>query len=177
MAEYRDYDIDAKSAWHKGILYRSVLEARWALFFDSFGVAYEYERKTFYLGNGIYYVPDFYLPELDLWAEVKPTPFTDDERGKCERLAVQTEQPCLMLIGSPAMHTYAAIGAHGGTILHYPHTQIWLVHPQYGTKADLYDRAQAAVIVANHEDFSGQARSLGQAICEVNRRWDKNAKG
>ena len=60
---------------YKGYKFRSRLEARWAVFFDSLGLDWEYEKEGFDLGNGLYYLPDFYLPNLagrKVWIEVKP---------------------------------------------------------------------------------------------------------
>lgn len=56
---------------YRGYRFRSRLEARWAVFFDSLGIPWEYEREGFNL-DGEYYLPDFYLPHLDLWVEIKP---------------------------------------------------------------------------------------------------------
>ena len=55
----------------KGIEYRSKLEARWAVFFDNYGLRFEYEPTTFRLKSGLY-APDFYLTDLACYAEVKP---------------------------------------------------------------------------------------------------------
>jgi hypothetical protein len=52
-------DIRAIETEYNGYRFRSRLEARWAVFFDSLGVKYEYEPEGFDLGNGIYYLPDF----------------------------------------------------------------------------------------------------------------------
>ena len=51
--------------------FRSRLEARWAVFFDALGVIYRYETEGFDLGNGLYYLPDFYLPASNWWVEIK----------------------------------------------------------------------------------------------------------
>lgn len=62
---------------YKGHLFRSRLEARWAVFFDACGVEWEYEPEGFDLGDGIHYLPDFLLhgvagrAEGDLFVEVK----------------------------------------------------------------------------------------------------------
>jgi hypothetical protein len=57
---------------YNGLHFRSRLEARWAVFFDSCGVAYQYEPEGYNLGQLGFYLPDFYLPELNLIVEVKP---------------------------------------------------------------------------------------------------------
>ncbi len=46
---------------YKGYLFRSRLEARWAVFFDALGAKWEYEPEGFDLGDGIMYLPDFLL--------------------------------------------------------------------------------------------------------------------
>ena len=56
---------------YKGIEMRSKLESRIALFLDALNIKWEYEPKTFLLSNGHPYKPDFYLPELKQWIEVK----------------------------------------------------------------------------------------------------------
>lgn len=54
-----------------GCRFRSRLEARWAVFFDALAVAWSYEPEGFELAGGRRYLPDFWLPELQLWLEVK----------------------------------------------------------------------------------------------------------
>lgn len=56
-----------------GDKFRSRLEARWAVFFNAAGIRYVYEPDGFYkLGDhGEQYLPDFYLPAYDIYAEVK----------------------------------------------------------------------------------------------------------
>ena len=52
--------IKAIETKYNGFRFRSRLEARWAIFFDSIGLKYEYEIEGFEM-NGIRYLPDFYL--------------------------------------------------------------------------------------------------------------------
>ncbi len=91
---------------YKGCRFRSRLEARWAVFFDTLGLKWWYEPEGFDLyfdyeefakdwdfteeelleegipqafkaldGKEYSYLPDFYLPELNYWIEVKgPNP-------------------------------------------------------------------------------------------------------
>jgi len=55
---------------YRGHLFRSRLEARWAVFFDSLNVPWEYEREGYDLG-GKWYLPDFWMPEQDCFIEIK----------------------------------------------------------------------------------------------------------
>jgi hypothetical protein len=55
----------------KGYLFRSRLEARWAVFFDRCRAQFVYEAEGFRLPSGPY-LPDFYLPRQGLFVEIKP---------------------------------------------------------------------------------------------------------
>ena len=57
---------------YKDILFRSRLEARWAILFDALELEWVYEPDCFILSNNQKYTPDFYIPKKDLYIEVKP---------------------------------------------------------------------------------------------------------
>jgi hypothetical protein len=58
---------------YKGYKFRSLLEAQWAAFFDRLAIQWHPEYRGFTLSPwGDCYRPDFYLPELGYWIEVKP---------------------------------------------------------------------------------------------------------
>lgn len=101
--------IKAIETKYKGYRFRSRLEARWAVFFDALGVEWEYEKEGFSLENGESYLPDFWLPKANMWAEVKPEAFTDRELRKCGYLVKMTDEPCLLLDGVPARKWYPAL--------------------------------------------------------------------
>lgn len=73
--------------------FRSRQEARWAVWFNAVDIPYRYEHQGFNLGNGVFYLPDFYLPDLELWIEVKGTHPTDDEIIKASLLAQRQANP------------------------------------------------------------------------------------
>jgi len=56
---------------YHGTQFRSLLEACWAATLDSLNIAWEYEPTTFDLPSGSKYLPDFHLPEIGTWLEVK----------------------------------------------------------------------------------------------------------
>lgn len=59
---------------YAGCKFRSRLEARWAVAFDHLNLAWEYEPQGYLLRDRephIPYLPDFWLPTLNLWVEVK----------------------------------------------------------------------------------------------------------
>lgn len=55
---------------YNGYRFRSRLEARWAVFFDTLGIRYKYEEYGFEQ-DGYRWLPDFYLPDYGVWVEVK----------------------------------------------------------------------------------------------------------
>ena len=71
---------------YKGYRFRSRLEARWAVFLDALGVRYDYEKEGFDLDDAGYYLPDFWLPDLRLWVEIKGSEPTWDETRKAQEL-------------------------------------------------------------------------------------------
>jgi len=97
--------IKAIQTGYNGYLFRSRLEARWAVFFDTLGIEYQYEPEGFDL-DGTWYLPDFWLPFKQSWVEIKPTIPNLREPGVrayelCRRLADQTEKIALLIGGQP----------------------------------------------------------------------------
>jgi hypothetical protein len=94
--------LSPKPTTYDGIRYRSRLEARWAAFYDALGVTHQYERQHFNLGDGIFYLPDFWLPMIGargVWVEIKPFEPLPAEIEKACRLAVQTALPVYLFFG------------------------------------------------------------------------------
>ena len=78
--------IKAIETKYNGYRFRSRLEARWAVFFDTAGIEYQYEPQGFVV-NDTGYLPDFLLPQLDLWVEIKGTFPTKQEQAKASGLS------------------------------------------------------------------------------------------
>lgn len=53
-----------KETIYKGVKFRTKLEARWAVFFDDCNAKWTYRPKTFDLGNGDYFTPEFLLENV-----------------------------------------------------------------------------------------------------------------
>ena len=86
--------IKAIETKYKGCRFRSRLEARYAVLFDALGIEWHYEPEGFELEHYGRYLPDFYLPQIDMWAEVKAKPFDINERNKAFALSSGTSKPC-----------------------------------------------------------------------------------
>lgn len=85
---------------YNGYRFRSRAEARWAVFFDALGLRYEYEKEGYELPCGRY-LPDFFLPEINVWFEVKGVDPTSDEITKAGFLHWSTGFPVLIASGPP----------------------------------------------------------------------------
>lgn len=110
--------INAIETQYKGYRFRSRLEARWAVFFDAQGIEWQYEIEGFELPSGRY-LPDFWLPQVSMWGEVKPGPFSELELQKCKDLAVLGEnRGVLLLAGQPDFRAYE-YWLHYQDISHY----------------------------------------------------------
>ena len=95
--------IKAIETIYNGYRFRSRLEARWAVFFDAMGIAYEYEKEGYDLGEAGWYLPDFYIPKQDVmvnspcWIEIKGQDLNKDDWDKVTFL-------------SDSLQTYVFIG-------------------------------------------------------------------
>lgn len=93
--------IKAIETRYNGYHFRSRAEARWAVFFDAIGLHYEYEKEGYELECGRY-LPDFWLPDLKYWFEVKGQNPTADEIIKAGFLYTGSGFPVLIAVGAPA---------------------------------------------------------------------------
>jgi hypothetical protein len=63
--------VTATPRHYGGITFRSTLEADWANTLDTLSIRWEYENRLVTLPQGAEYLPDFWLPDLDTYIEVK----------------------------------------------------------------------------------------------------------
>lgn len=98
-----DNSIKPIETQYDGYRFRSRLEARWAVFFNTLGIKYQYEIEGYQMGN-LRYLPDFYIPSLNRWFEVKGKHLTETELKKCEEFCRRYDNENIkfsILIGSP----------------------------------------------------------------------------
>lgn len=152
---------------YKGYRFRSRLEARWAVFFDAAGITWEYEPEGFKLDDGTSYLPDFWLPQVRMWAEVKGHDFTADEVFKCISLANESRHPCLMLNGMPDGRNFWAVEPDGNLVDYIPgeRKQYWLTEgrfyastgaafpEQHGPEDCWFDVLENAIVAARGARF------------------------
>lgn len=70
---------------YKGYKFRSRLEARWAVFFDSMGIEWEYETEGYVLKDGTKYLPDFLLLHIqhEDWHELVLPDYPQEYKSMC----------------------------------------------------------------------------------------------
>jgi len=93
---------------YKGYKFRSRLEARWAVFFDSLGIKWEYEKEGYKLKHG-WYLPDFWLlyqhkseyPNSGEWVEIKGQKITKKEEQLALDLSISTKHSTNIIHGPP----------------------------------------------------------------------------
>jgi len=56
---------------YSGRRFRSRFEASVAQLLDLIGLTWKYESRSFLIGPGLHYCPDFYVPEQNLWIEAR----------------------------------------------------------------------------------------------------------
>lgn len=77
---YRDLE-PSKPAKYRGRHYHTRSEAKWACVLSELGVPFYYEPSTYRLASGLY-LPDFWLPTLDAYLEIKPKDVADQRYGQ-----------------------------------------------------------------------------------------------
>lgn len=116
-------DIRAIETEYNGYRFRSRLEARWAIFFRAINLDYEYELEGFQMDD-IRYLPDFYIPSIDRWLEIKGQPLSIPEIKKCEEFCYRKGKDDIkfsILIGAPqpVMYQDEGTGQHLLGVMEY----------------------------------------------------------
>jgi len=85
-------NIEAKRTRRYNVDFKSRLEADWASIFEHLELSWEDERKPFPFSDGTIYTPDFWIEDLNVCVEIKPTLEIAFEEGairKCSKLALE----------------------------------------------------------------------------------------
>ncbi len=146
---------------YAGCHFRSRLEARWAVFYDHAGIPWEYEPQGFeWLDDEIEspwgdqqkikagrYLPDFWLPSIETWFEVKGQHPTDDESRLHTDFAIVTKQRHITAFGdiprniTDLSYESDSMLLDGGCDFHY----LWCVCPWCGKPGIEFDGRGARV--------------------------------
>lgn len=112
--------MEAKKTLYNNTLFRSKLEAKWAVFFDLSGIKYQYEPEAFLCEDKSQYTPDFFLPEAALrngydyndndkltkidpgvYLEIKPLSYNWDELYEKRIFSAINPNPLILFVGDP----------------------------------------------------------------------------
>lgn len=129
---------------YQGVKFRSRTEARWAMVFNYLNIKWLYEPEGFDLPEVGRYVPDFFLPDLDAWFEVKGLDPTEDEKEKCYWLATKTNRRTLIASGFVSQN-YRIMACHADG---------WMDEEQYAL-------CQCPVCMTFGIEFGGKQDRLG----------------
>ena len=130
---------------YNGYRFRSRLEARWAVFMDCLDIKYSYEPEGFDLGEGGWYLPDFYLFQQEMFLEIKPYRHYDDwpEMKKQMLLNMGTGKMVVMLCGEPGpVEPYSLGNSYNGWIPGDP-SYYWCQCPACGSLGIQFDGRSA----------------------------------
>lgn len=108
---------------YNGITFRSRMEARWAVFMDEMEIKYIYEPEGFELEPGLFYLPDFWLPQFKSYLEIKPVYPTKDEEYKASVLAEKSGHNVYVFCGNPSLPDFG-LGSEVGRYI-YPARGGW----------------------------------------------------
>lgn len=142
---------------YAGCNFRSRLEARWAVFFDHLDIAWRYEPQGYEVDtNGGLddverYLPDFYLPQLKTFVEVKGEMLERDLRRLCKGVIPHGLSlgangiPAVIILGDlPRVRTNNA-PAHVG--LYFHKGDVWASRYVWLSSGSLYSMVDGEIVV------------------------------
>jgi hypothetical protein len=109
---------------YNGIRFRSILESKFARLMDALHVRYVYEPIKYNLAEGGTYCIDFFLPDQQLYIELKPKRPHIEEEYKCEEMSTRGFRVVLMYgeVKKPPFRSYATtVTKTGKPIRDYTH--------------------------------------------------------
>ena len=153
MSDIFDQPIRPIQTEYHGYLFRSRLEARWAVFFDALGVSWSYEHEGYDLGTLGWYLPDFLLTDWPLWVEIKGQDPTFDELARCEALA-QATHAVMLCVGVPqdGGHIWCFFCDDSGGGTYHNDSVFWIAQPH------------AALVTLEEDD--GERQFYHDAACQ-----------
>lgn len=115
---YNPFNFKAIETKYDGYHFRSRLEARWATFFNALDIPYEYEKEGYDL-EGTWYLPDFWMPTMDCFIEIKGEEPTEEEIKKARLLSLYKGKCIYIISGNIGMPSHK--NAHSIHLEHPPY--------------------------------------------------------
>ena len=169
--------INAIPTYYKGTEFRSRTEARWAVFLDELGIEWQFEAEGYDLLHG-YYLPDFWLPQIDAFLEVKPGSEFDDSRI-CDLVAM-TGKNLYLTFGAPGSSSPVYLDDHMPAVglIAYQH---YGFDPEYHDLPPIEcDHANTKRVKVSHSHgfhVCDQCSACGEKVNPPDSRWLKHHHG
>lgn len=109
---------------HRGWMMRSHTELLWAKVFDAAEIQYLHEPGLFDTPHG-WYLPDFYMPNIGAYVEIKGVAPTDIEKEKAAAVIRATGKPLVIISGKPN----ADRGGFSGCMANFKLGEKWIAMP------------------------------------------------
>jgi hypothetical protein len=146
---------------YRGYRFRSRLEARWAVFLDALGIEWGYEVEGYHLPDGQMYLPDFWLPEVETFIEVKPA------MRRLPYLEAMNEKAAQIGISSRILISYGLPGERGHEI--YPFSRNHYIDEKQGECVECFTHFCGCRLALDDSRKSGRSLWLhgdaGSRIC------------
>lgn len=99
LSRQTNHTYASKVTTYAGVTFRSRLEARWALLFDTVGIPWQYEPRCFRTPEGGY-LPDFLVGKVrPFWLEIKGPEPIERDYVRARHVVGQTKQKFRFLVG------------------------------------------------------------------------------
>jgi hypothetical protein len=142
--------------------------ARWAVFFDALGLEFAYEPERYYF-DGLDYVPDFFLPGVPCFVEIKSagtiSPITERLVGG---LAKQMRTESILIVGEPVPEP----GRHAITVFNGGEMSDWFAWNAFTDCRDCEGICLAELQVDGRETSVAQSYDLGKHSSDEHDRWN-----
>jgi len=102
---------------YAGYLFRSRLEARWAKYFNLMGIQFNYEPLGVQLESGKKYLPDFFLPSLNIFVECKGILTSNYDIERVYDFGIESKKGVLIAQGDPDNIDYTIIFPENNKII------------------------------------------------------------
>lgn len=151
---------------YAGYEMRSHSETRWAALMDSIGISWLYEPQVVTTRHG-HYLPDFFLPAVEVFVEVKGPGPTEVEVEKAQDAECSTGFPVIFAHGKPEM--IAAELVHGAVSYFNGEKRITYSTKELGAivRGGYDTRTYAAFLCAGEHQGMPDSFSAGEILDEV----------
>lgn len=155
-----------------GTRFASKLEIAWAFFFDGLKIQWEYEQRSVFLYKGTKdvtgYTPDFWLPKLGVFLEVKGRVLVPQAVERMERTAFETGSPVILAQGSPSRALNERI-PDAGVLVHHPHphggwNKIELYHCPECQTSYFHQINNQEGVIGNKQSCNHVSHELSQSV-------------